>query len=349
MLVLGKIFADSSFYDDPEQKYPTIEEQIKMARKVALSLSAPDNVTAKGQRMFMRRKEKANYWSTDQSLDGINPYVAVPRAAPPGTTSRLLHRTAKDHLGGGGGLHYNLTPWSVAATSAEQQQAKQVVEKVVTDAIRETLDWYPQDREQSSAAFSKSRALFEKGVDEGGGGGELPWKKASHGSGGPAGAQLYAGLVNDLKGMKGKGAKLFAQKRAKALEEEEEQEEGHEAAAADWAEGRQGEGEAVGGGPRERGGEDYSEAPERGTDVEDASSARRLEELISISRSYLNPWESKAAPAAAATGQAVLTPWQATAAANEAASEQHRARKGRPDAWLQETTDDIPGFIGWHS
>lgn len=37
-----KIFADSSFYDDPKHRYPTIEEQIKMARKVAMSLTAPD-------------------------------------------------------------------------------------------------------------------------------------------------------------------------------------------------------------------------------------------------------------------------------------------------------------------
>jgi len=73
------------FYDDPEHKYPTIQEQIKMARMVAQSLTAPVNVTARGQRMFMKRKEKSSIWSID------NP---------------SYHR---DNTGDD--LYYNPTPW----------------------------------------------------------------------------------------------------------------------------------------------------------------------------------------------------------------------------------------------
>ena len=57
-----KIYADSSFYDDPEAKYPTIEEQIKMARRVAMSLMSPANKKARGHKMFMRRLKKSSRW-----------------------------------------------------------------------------------------------------------------------------------------------------------------------------------------------------------------------------------------------------------------------------------------------
>ncbi len=57
-----KIYADSSFYDDPEAKYPTIEEQIKMARKVAMSLMSPANKKARGHKMFMKRVKKSSRW-----------------------------------------------------------------------------------------------------------------------------------------------------------------------------------------------------------------------------------------------------------------------------------------------
>ena len=53
-----KIYADSSFYADPQKKYPTIEEQIKMARRVALSLTAPQNKRARGHTMFVKQVEK---------------------------------------------------------------------------------------------------------------------------------------------------------------------------------------------------------------------------------------------------------------------------------------------------
>ena len=59
-----EVYADSSFYDDPEHKYPTIEEQIKMARKVAQSLEDANNRAARGHNMYMKRKQKSEKWAT---------------------------------------------------------------------------------------------------------------------------------------------------------------------------------------------------------------------------------------------------------------------------------------------
>ncbi|KAF5406057.1 hypothetical protein PHET_00407 [Paragonimus heterotremus] len=55
-----KNYADSSFYSDPARYYPTIEEQIEMARKVAESLHAPENSFSKGVNMFEKQRIRAD-------------------------------------------------------------------------------------------------------------------------------------------------------------------------------------------------------------------------------------------------------------------------------------------------
>jgi hypothetical protein len=62
-----KLFADSSFYADPEQKYPTIEEQIKLARKMARLLTSSNATTDRGQQMFMKRQQLSDKWATESS------------------------------------------------------------------------------------------------------------------------------------------------------------------------------------------------------------------------------------------------------------------------------------------
>ena len=66
----AEVYADSSFYDDPEHKYPTIEEQIKMARKVARSLEDANNRAARGHNMYMKRKQKSEKWTAGYGADG---------------------------------------------------------------------------------------------------------------------------------------------------------------------------------------------------------------------------------------------------------------------------------------
>ncbi|ESO11588.1 hypothetical protein HELRODRAFT_166598 [Helobdella robusta] len=60
-----KLFSDSSFYEDPAHKYPTIEEQIKMARKVANLLTSQTGKSGKGQKMFQKKKEQSTNWIID--------------------------------------------------------------------------------------------------------------------------------------------------------------------------------------------------------------------------------------------------------------------------------------------
>jgi len=56
------LFIDSAFYDDPEHKYPTVEEQIALARRVAQSVLAPANVNSRGHKMFIKRRDRSVRW-----------------------------------------------------------------------------------------------------------------------------------------------------------------------------------------------------------------------------------------------------------------------------------------------
>jgi len=59
------MFADSSFYEDAEQKYPTIEQQIKMARQVAHLLTSPSGPSGRGQQMFLKRQQMSSQWKPE--------------------------------------------------------------------------------------------------------------------------------------------------------------------------------------------------------------------------------------------------------------------------------------------
>jgi len=59
------MFADSSFYEDPDQKYPTIEQQVKMARRVAQLLTSPSGPSGRGQQMFLKRQQMSSNWKPE--------------------------------------------------------------------------------------------------------------------------------------------------------------------------------------------------------------------------------------------------------------------------------------------
>jgi len=59
------MFADSSFYEDPDQKYPTIEQQVKMAREVAHLLTSPSGPSGRGQQMFLKRQQMSSHWKPE--------------------------------------------------------------------------------------------------------------------------------------------------------------------------------------------------------------------------------------------------------------------------------------------
>ena len=57
-----KVFTSSSFYVDENCTYPTVEEQVGMARKIAESLSSDTNKQSKGANMFFRRVKRSHKW-----------------------------------------------------------------------------------------------------------------------------------------------------------------------------------------------------------------------------------------------------------------------------------------------
>nr|CAH8839071.1 unnamed protein product [Trichobilharzia regenti] len=92
-----KNYADSSFYSDPSKYYPTIEEQIAMARRVANSLHDPYNLESKGASMFEKQRQRAEKYvkegpepkpdpiesATPEELEYMTPPVAPPHPPPP--------------------------------------------------------------------------------------------------------------------------------------------------------------------------------------------------------------------------------------------------------------------------
>ncbi|XP_064458789.1 uncharacterized protein LOC135369071 isoform X2 [Ornithodoros turicata] len=57
-----KMFSSSSFYEEPNCIYPTVEEQVEMARKIAGSLSADTNKKSRGANMFFKRVKRSHKW-----------------------------------------------------------------------------------------------------------------------------------------------------------------------------------------------------------------------------------------------------------------------------------------------
>ncbi|XP_076346607.1 uncharacterized protein LOC143244925 isoform X2 [Tachypleus tridentatus] len=63
-----KMYSSSAFYEGSSTKYPTVEEQVELCRRIADSLS--DDKKSHGASMFNRRVEKSNKWGhKDQETD----------------------------------------------------------------------------------------------------------------------------------------------------------------------------------------------------------------------------------------------------------------------------------------
>ncbi|XP_013780663.1 uncharacterized protein LOC106465011 isoform X2 [Limulus polyphemus] len=65
-----KMYSSSAFYEGSSTKYPTVEEQVELCRKIADSLSADTSRKSHGASMFNRQVEKSNKWvHKDQETD----------------------------------------------------------------------------------------------------------------------------------------------------------------------------------------------------------------------------------------------------------------------------------------
>lgn len=178
--VSEKMFVDSAFYDDPEHRYPTVEEQVQLARQVALSVLSPANLKSKGHRMFIKRKERAVRWTTgltDEEKTELTAQMAAARAAEEveGATE------------------------AVPQGPQSPQTAPLGLPTSVMFAPR-----LPTEKD-----VDKLNAMSNEELDRM----ILLERKTTHTNVSP---QMCFSLVDDLKSMKGKGGKLFAKRQAKS-------------------------------------------------------------------------------------------------------------------------------------
>jgi hypothetical protein len=194
-----KIFADSSFYDEPEHKYPTIKEQIKMAQRVAHSLTAASNVKARGQRMFLRRRERADKWVvSEHPPPGLE--ASLRRGRIQKTTTFADERpdtTSADTF------YYTPTQWASANTGPRRLPWKRDYSPMSTSLTSTSSAGV--FRPQSPEKFSTEQPTAK--WTPGGGGGQKPSKRVTG-----------FGMGAAMKG--GKGGKMFAKRQAQAAEDE---------------------------------------------------------------------------------------------------------------------------------
>jgi len=194
--IAGKIFADSSFYDDPEHKYPTIEEQIKMARKVAQSLTATGNVKARGQRMFLRRREKADQWVADAFGPRHGHAVRRVAAARAAAAAAELSEMESEMP------YYNPAPWTTTVGRSPWAEAG-------GGAPSTTITpWMPKPVDTSGSRWQPVRHVQAT----------PPMPKHS----GNVPPQVAFGLAKDLSMMQDRGGRMFAKMRERAAVEETE-------------------------------------------------------------------------------------------------------------------------------
>lgn len=188
-----KLFVDSAFYDDPEHKYPTAEEQIQLARQVAMSVISPANLKSKGHRMFMKRKERAIRWTTglsDEEKAQLSAQMAAAKAAE--AAGEPLNESA--------------------SYGAEQpQSAPSAMPTSVMFAPK-----LPKEKDVERLNAMSNEELERMMLQE---------RKTTHTGVSP---QMCFSLVDDLKSMKGKGGKLFAKRQARAEKWGAEKSEGKE-------------------------------------------------------------------------------------------------------------------------
>lgn len=185
-----KLFVDSAFYDDPEHKYPTVEEQIQLARQVALSVISPANLKSKGHRMFMKRKERAIRWTTGLTDEEKADLAARASDAGAAAAGEPVDETA--------------------SYSADQSPPSAMPTSVMF------APKLPKEKDEDRMNAMSNEELERMSLLE---------RKTTHTNVSP---QVCFSLVDDLKSMKGKGGKLFAKRQARAEKWDTEKSKGQE-------------------------------------------------------------------------------------------------------------------------
>lgn len=190
------VYVDSSFYHDPAHKYPTVDEQIKMARQVAMSLTAPSNAKARGHRMFMKRKEKSDKWVVDTAgLEQSN------------IRSGGMSDSEAD-------IYYNPTPWNAAGSSWKAPQGGGAVfprDVAAPPPLPTSKLFAPKLNPDEDSTGERAKALSAEEFERL----RLYSQKTTHNMINP---QICFTLAEDLRQSKGKGGRMFAKRRAKSEE-----------------------------------------------------------------------------------------------------------------------------------
>ena len=109
-----KLFIDSMFYDDPTHKYPTVEEQISLARRVAMSVLSPANAQSRGHKMFIKKRAHAARFTTGATDEDIAAAACEAPADP--------HRARPEAPGDVGGLPASIVFVPKLPTSGDKER-----------------------------------------------------------------------------------------------------------------------------------------------------------------------------------------------------------------------------------
>src|SRR6218665_123362 len=255
---LEKMFVDSAFYDDPEHRYPTVEEQVQLARQVAQSVLSPANLKSKGHRMFIRRKERAIRWTTGLTDEEKAELVSQMAAAKEGTEGA-----------------------SEAATQGPGSP------QTAPHSLPTSIMFAPKLSTEKDV--DRLNAMSNEELDRM----MLLERKTTHTNVSP---QVCFSLVDDLRNMKGKGGKLFAKRQAKSetwdksAGDQPPMEEG-EGATVDPAELDPRVGERLKAEHRT-----HAAAAKREAQSVSGAAAptNRLKEMIEIQKAAMTPWDAAA-------------------------------------------------------
>jgi len=174
-------YADSSFFEDDSHSYPTVEEQMRMARQVAQSLTAPANQATRGHRMFMKRKERSVNWTVDES-----------------------NRMRRPSLDLSEDLYYNPTPRKATATWKPKPHDLTVAAAACLSPIPQLFAPRVPPASEDKAKYMTADEFERMRLFE---------DKTTHDTVAP---QLCFNLAADLRESTSKGGQMFARRRAKA-------------------------------------------------------------------------------------------------------------------------------------
>ncbi|CAG0912390.1 unnamed protein product [Notodromas monacha] len=177
-----KMFGSSSFYNEPRNIYPTVEEQFELARRISESLSADDNKTSKGQTMYVKRKKRSVKWITESPDRMTEP----PPLANTTTTSLETHSFEQQSTS-------ETSTHSTSVVSAGEAPGNQDVEGIHrTPSLKFVLN----PTHVKDALSLRNSAIYN-----------------DHAKLSP---EVFSDLVKDLNSPVGKGAQLFAKRKKKA-------------------------------------------------------------------------------------------------------------------------------------